>query len=232
MATEDLSNWTELLISLHSLLVIQREEFDDYDNQYVRKLSGPVKARFEESRNEVEIGQIDLWYIDGSRAADDELDIVDVCDSLGHAEYEYASALYTNGSVDIASSEESFSNDVPVVHALVLHPEYQGQGLEARIIWKIAQTIGYHCTAVVLDPEQVGISEKDDLGLQPTNRPCHKTGNGLHTPLRQPLRANKINIDACRRSVIAAANRKTPPLLFLHEHAGVLNPVKQPQNPR
>lgn len=164
--SEDLSNWTELLISLHSVLVIPREELDDYDNQYVRKLSGPVKARSEESRNEVQIGEIDLWYIDGSRAADDGLDIVDVCDSLSQEEYEYAAAVYTNGSVDIASSGGPISNDVLVVHALVLQPEYQG--LEERIIWKVAQTIGYHCTAVVLDPEQIGIREKDEFGLVPT----------------------------------------------------------------
>ena len=168
MPTEDLSNWTELLISLHSLLVIPREEVDEYENQYVRKLSGPVKTRFEESDKEVEIGEIELWYIDGSRAADDELDIVDVCDSLGQAEYRYASAVYTNGSVDIASCEEPFSNDVLVVHGLALQPEYRGRGMEARIIWKIAQTIGYHCTAVVLDPEQIGIRERDELGLQAT----------------------------------------------------------------
>ena len=166
MPTEDLSNWTELLIPLHSLLVVRREELDDYDNQYVRKLSGPVNARFEESGNELEIGRIELWYIDGSRAADDELDIADICDSLGQDEYQYANAVYTNGSVDIASAEGSFSNDVLVVHALVLQPECQG--LEGRIVWKIAQTIGYHCAAVILNPEHVGIGEKDELGLQPT----------------------------------------------------------------
>ena len=56
---------------------------DDYDAQYVRRLCGPVKARFGESEDGVEIGQIELWYIDGSRVADDGLNIVDVCDSLG-----------------------------------------------------------------------------------------------------------------------------------------------------
>lgn len=91
-----------------------------------------------------------------------------MCDSLGQAEYEYAAAVYTNGSVDIASCEEVFSNDVLVVHALALQPEYQGQGLETRIIWKTAQTIGYHCTAVVLDPAQIGVSEKGEFGLVPT----------------------------------------------------------------
>lgn len=167
---EDLSNWTELLISLHSVLVIPREELDDYDNQYVRKLSGPVKARSEESGNEVEIGRIELWYIDGSRAADDGLDIVDICDSLGQAEYEYASAVYSGGKVDIIDPEGTFSNDVLIVHNLVLQPECRD--MEARIVRKIAKTIGYHCALVAIDHEHTRISESDGLGLIPTKNPA------------------------------------------------------------
>ena len=171
VASEDLSNWTELLISLHSLLVIPREELDEYDNEYVRKLSGPVKVRFEESGEETEIGRIELWYIDGSRATDDELNITDICDSLGQEEYDYANAVYTDGTVNIASSEGTFSNDVLVVHSLELLPEFHGEGMEARIILKIAEILGYHCAAVVLVPEQVGVSGNEELGLVPAKNP-------------------------------------------------------------
>ena len=171
MPQEDIANWSELLISLHSLLVVQREELDSYEDQYVRRLSGPVKVGFEESGDEVEIGEIELWYIDGSRAADNTLDIADVCDSLGQEEYEYASAVYTGGSIDISIDEAPISNDVLVVHALELQSEYQGQGLEARIVWKIGQTLSYHCAAVVFRPELVGLSEKDELGQRPTKNP-------------------------------------------------------------
>ncbi len=174
MPQEDISNWSELLISLHSLLVVQREELDRYEDQYVRRLSGPVKVAFEESGDEVEIGQIELWYIDGSRAADNTLDIADVCDSLGQEEYEYASAVYTGGSIDALIKEAPFSNDVLVVHALELQSEYQGQGLEARIVRKIGQTLGYHCAAVVFRPEHVGLSEKDELGQRPTKNPSFR----------------------------------------------------------
>lgn len=157
--SEDLSNWTELLISLHSVLVFRREEMDDYDNQYVRKFSGPVKARFEESGNEVEIGQIELWHIDGSRAQDDGLDIVDVCDSLGQTEYEYASAVYINGSVDSTITQHAVSNDVLVAHTIALSRKYQDRGLEIKIIRKIGQTLAYHSAAVVFNPVRVGLGE-------------------------------------------------------------------------
>ena len=168
---DNISDWSELLVSLHSLLVIQRDDIDDYEDNYLRRLDGPVKIRLGESEQETEIGRVGLWYIDGSRAQDDELDIADICDSLGQAEYQYASAVYTNGTVDISSSGGSISNDVLVVHTLVLQPEYQDQGLEARIVWKIAHTVGYHCAAVVFDPERIGVGEKDELGLESTENP-------------------------------------------------------------
>ena len=96
---------------------------------------------------------LEVWYIDGSRAADNELDIVDVCDSMIQAEYEYAFAVY---------------NDVLVVHALALTSDFQGLGLEARIIRKIADTVGYHCAAIVFDPDRAGITNDDELELSPT----------------------------------------------------------------
>ena len=118
-----------------------------------------------------DFGQIELWYIDGSRAADNTLDIADVCDSLGQEEYEYASAVYTGGSIDAQIAAAPFSNDVLIVPALELQSEYQEQGLEARIVWKISQTLGYHCAAVVFDPEHVGFSETDEFGIHPTKNP-------------------------------------------------------------
>lgn len=175
---EDISNWSELLVSLHSVLVIQNEELDDYDNQYLRRLSGPVKTRVGESDDEVEIGRIELWYIDGSCAADNSLDIVDVCDSIGQAEYEYATAIYTNGSVDTSILDGPFSNDALIVHALVIEAEHRGQGMEARIIRKIGQTLGYHCAAVVFYTEQVGLNEQDDLGLQVSRATIFPTPQG------------------------------------------------------
>ncbi len=130
-----------------------------------------VKARFEDSDEEVEIGQIELWYMDGSRAVDNGLDIADVCDSLGQVEADYAAAVCTVGTVDAFIVDGAFSNDVLVIHSLELSAEWQGQETEARIIREIGQTIGYHCAAVVLIPERVGITDGDEIELVPTKNP-------------------------------------------------------------
>ena len=131
----------------------------------MRKYAGPVRIQGEDGGEPKRIGEIEVWYIDGSRAADNGLDILDVCDSMTQAEYEYASAVYTDGSVDTSIVEEPFYNDVLVIHVLALTTDFQGLGLEARIIRKIADTLGYHCAAIVFDPDRVGIAEDDELEL-------------------------------------------------------------------
>ena len=168
MGSEGAENWTELLISLETLLVVGREPLEDYDDNYVRKYAGPVKIQDENGERQKQIGEIEVWYMDGSRAADNGLDIVDVCDSMTQAEYAYVLAIYTEGSVDLSIVEEPFYNDVLVIHALALTTDFQGLGLEARIIRKIGDTLGYHCAAIVFDPDRVGIAEDDELELSPT----------------------------------------------------------------
>jgi hypothetical protein len=171
VAEEETENWSELLISLETLLIIGREPLEDYDDNYVRRFSGPVRIQGEDDREPTQIGEIEVWYIDGSRAVDNGLDIVDVCDSMTQAEYEYASAVYTNGTIEESIMEEPFYNDVLVIHTLVLADDFQGLGIEARIIRKIADTLGYHCAAIVFDPGQIGISYGEDLDLTPTKNP-------------------------------------------------------------
>jgi hypothetical protein len=88
--------------------------------------------------------------------------------SNGQEEYVYASAIYTDGTVDAAIVDGPLYNDVVAIHTLTLQPAYHGQQLEVRIVRKIADVIGYHCAAVVFDPEQVGLSETDELGIHLT----------------------------------------------------------------
>ena len=168
VAAEGTETWTELLISLETLLVVGREPLEDYDDNYMRRYSGPIRIQNEDGEEPKQIGEIEVWYIDGSRAADNGHDIVDVCDSMTQAEYEYASAVYTDGSVDTSIVEEPFYNDVLVIHVLALTTDFQGLGLEARIIRKIADTLGYHCAAIVFDPDRVGITNENELELIPT----------------------------------------------------------------
>ena len=171
VAEEGAENWSELLISLETVLVVGREPLEDYDDNYVRRFSGPVRVQERDGSEPTQIGEIEIWYIDGSRAVDNGLDIVDVCDSMTQAEYEYASAVYTDGIIDESIMEEPFYNDVLVIHALALTSDFRGLGLEARIIRKIADTLGYHCAAIVFAPGQIGTSEGEGLELAPTKNP-------------------------------------------------------------
>ena len=168
VGSEGAENWTELLISLETLLVVGREPLEDYDDNYVRKYAGPVRIQGEDGCALKQIAEIEVWYIDGSRAADNGLDIVDVCDSMTQAEYEYALAVYTEGSVDSSIVEDPVYNDVLVIHTLALTSDFQGLGLEVQIIRKIADTLGYHCAAIAFDPDRVGITEDDELEIIPT----------------------------------------------------------------
>jgi hypothetical protein len=168
VGSEGAENWSELLISLETLLVVGHEPLEDYEDNYVRKYSGPVRIQREDGGKPKRIGEIEVWYIDGSRAADNGLDIVDVCDSMTQAEYAYASAVYTDGSIGSSIVEEPFYNDVLVIHALVLTLDFQGLGLEARIVRKIADTLGYHCAAVVFDPDRVSIANEIEFRVIPT----------------------------------------------------------------
>jgi hypothetical protein len=127
-----------------------------------RAFTGPVRVRLDDSEKTAKIGEIEVWCLDGSRAAENELDIADVCDSLGQMEADYVDAIYTDGSIDPAIVENPVSNDVLVIHSLTVQAKYHGQRVEEHIIRTIAETIGYHCGAVVLIPERVGIADADE----------------------------------------------------------------------
>jgi hypothetical protein len=166
----DTTNWSELILALETSLVVQHDG-DEYDDNYVRRYTGPVRVRIDDEEKTRKIGEIEAWYLDGSRAADNELDIADICDSIGEIEADYAAAIYTHGSIDPSVVEDRISNDVLVIHSLTVQVKYQGQGVEARIVRKIAETIGYHCGAVLMIPERVGIAGSDELDLEPTKDP-------------------------------------------------------------
>jgi hypothetical protein len=59
----------ELLVSLEQLLVVQGESIaDPYDDNYIRYHHGPIWLVDGETEKRTEIGEIELYYIDGTRA--------------------------------------------------------------------------------------------------------------------------------------------------------------------
>ena len=163
MAKKSNNSDYELEISLSSIIVVQSEEyFDDYSDNYVRRHWGPIRLISGEPEQIEEIGEIELWYIDGSRAIDNGLNIVDVCDSIGQEEHDYADAIYSENRIDEAIIQEPMSNDVLVFHSISILPEYRGKQYGLRVTRKIIETIGYHCGAVLLRPTPLQFSLRNN----------------------------------------------------------------------
>lgn len=163
MAKKSENGNSELEISLNSIILVQSEAyFDDYSDNYVRRHRGPIRLIGGEPERIEEIGEIELWYFDGSRALDNGLNIVDVCDSVGREEYEYADTIYSENRIDASIIQEPMSNDVLVLHSISILPEYRGKRYGLHVTRKIMETIGYHCGAVLLRPAPLQFSPRNN----------------------------------------------------------------------
>jgi GNAT superfamily N-acetyltransferase len=161
MASDDEKSYSEIEIALQSVIVVQSEDyFDDYSDNYVRRHRGPIRLLRGEPERIEEIGEIDLWYLDGSRAVDNGLDIVAVCDSIGPEEHEYASSIYKDSLINETIVEQPMSQDVLVLHSLSILPEHRGNRYGLLVTRKIMETIGYHCGAVLFKPAPLQFSPR------------------------------------------------------------------------
>lgn len=152
-----------LLISFRTSLVIPLEEgFEKYDDNYVRRFSGVIEIVVGEQEERTEIGEIEIWYIDGTRAQENNLDISNVCDFLGHEEHEYAESVYTEGELDSSIVEYPVSQDVLALRGIAILPEYRGRGYGLKTAEKIIETMGSQCGAVLLRPAPVQFSAQCD----------------------------------------------------------------------
>lgn len=143
---EPATPFPDLEIALETLLTVGHD-LDDYDDDYVRRYAGPIRAK---DGGEI-VGHVELWCVDGSRAMENGFDIVDICDSIGQREFEYASAVYTDGTIDATIVEAPVYNDVLAVHELTVESRYRDLGIEKQVIRKITATIGYHTAAIIMD---------------------------------------------------------------------------------
>jgi GNAT superfamily N-acetyltransferase len=139
------------------------EDFDDYDDNYLRMQRGSLILLRNDGKTE-QIGEIAVWHIDGARAIDNGLDIVDVCDSISQDAYEYAVSVYTDGELDrdILGEDMIVSEDVLVLHSIAILRAYRGRGYGLAISRKLIETIGHGCGAVLLRPAPLQFSRAED----------------------------------------------------------------------
>ena len=139
------------------------EDIDHDDDNYVRVQRGSLTLVSNDGETK-QIGEIEAWHIDGARAMDNKLDIVDVCDSISQDAYEYAVSVYTDGELDrnIVGKDVIISNDVLVLHSIAILRTYRGRGYGLAISRKLIETIGYGCGAVLLRPAPLQFSRDKD----------------------------------------------------------------------
>ena len=152
MAQNARESFVELHITFNMSLVVRfdDEDFDEYD--YVRRFSGHIELVVGEQEKRTEIGEIEVWYIDGARAQRDNLDIVEICDSITQDEYDYAECIYTDGELDRAIVEDSFFQDLMVLHKIAILPEYRGRKYGLKVTEKIIEMMGSQCGVILLRP--------------------------------------------------------------------------------
>ena len=151
-----------------SLEIDCEEYFDDYNDNYFKPFYGKILLKIHSGTFEEKIenlGYVEVWHIDGSRAIDNRLDIVDICDSIEQELYEYASAIYTDGYIEESLVPTPRTNDVLVLHRIEIDKKYRGKKYGLIIANRILISLGYNCGAILIKPSPIQFSEisEDDI---------------------------------------------------------------------
>ena len=149
-------------------LKIDQDGYDEYGDNYYTCLSGSItynKHNEDDTCHGETIGYIEVWKVDGSRAFDNNLDIVDICDSIERELYEYSLAIYKDRHIDDELVELPRSNDILILHRIEINKKYQGRNFGIIISKKIIEYLGYNCGAILIRPcptQFSDISKKDN----------------------------------------------------------------------
>ena len=144
---------------------------DEYQDDYFTYLDSPIIYKKYDENSEivenVEIGEIELIYLHGNRAYNNDLDIVDICDSENQELYDYASSIYKNGCISEKYNDMSVSNDVLILDRIRIEKSHQGKGFGLIISKKVIELFGYNCGAILIKPFplQFSAGRKDEEKL-------------------------------------------------------------------
>jgi hypothetical protein len=139
------------------------EDIDAYNDSYYKKFSSQIMLNTidenHETKKQYNLGFVEIWHIDGARAIDDGLDIVDICDSHEQELYEYVSAIYEDGFIDCKLVEMPRSNDILVLHRIEIVKKYQGRRYGILISQNLIKHFGYNCGAILIRPAPLQFSD-------------------------------------------------------------------------
>jgi hypothetical protein len=157
-----------ILFEFKFYIKFHADNYDKHENNYYKCLSSPIiYNKYNEGDTEYEenIGYIEIWHVDGTRAFDNDLDIVDICDSIERELYEYLLAIYKDGYIDKKLVEMPRSNDILILHRIEINKKYQGRNFGIIISKKMIDYLGYNCGAILIRPCPIqfsDISKKDN----------------------------------------------------------------------
>ena len=147
----------------YRIIVPIGDDTDYYDDNYVQTHHGSIILVHGEKEIEQVIGEIEIRYIDGERAIDNGLDIVEICDELDQEAYEYAFSIYEEGALDREIVGETvISEDALILHSIALLPAHRGNGYGLAISQRLIETIGCRCGAVLLRPAPLQFSHSEN----------------------------------------------------------------------
>jgi len=157
-----------------NLQISNSKEYDDYSDDYFSYISSPIiYKKLDENYETIEsneIGEIQLIYIHGTRAINNELDIVDICDAESQALYDYVCRVYKNGYISDKLNDFPSSNDLLILDIININTAYQGREYGLIISKKMIDFFGSNCGGIMIKPFllqfSVALNDEEKLNLK------------------------------------------------------------------
>lgn len=100
------------------------------------------------------VGWISARLVQAGRALDDQVPLLEVCDSIDQDLYDYASAVYDfrEQGIRASISDGCVGSDILIVESISIVPAHRRKGLGLLGVQRTIDTFGYGCAGVVLRP--------------------------------------------------------------------------------
>jgi len=156
------------------LEISKKQVYEKYHNDYFSYINSLIIYQKLDKNDEIienkEIGKIQLIYIHGNRAFNNDLDIADICDSESHTLFDYVRHVYENGYISEKLNDLPSSNDLLILDIININTEYQGRGFGLIISKKMIDFFGSNCGGIIIKPFplqfSIGLTDEEKLNLK------------------------------------------------------------------